>query len=372
MSWRETLFTYTGSSLFGGTTLADWRQLLRDNRFDIDRRRWSNVLAITAGSAANSLCRRLEQRRYGERVARTTVPPPIFVLGHWRSGTTHLHNLLAQDRRFAFPNHYQVTYPHTFLTTEASHARLLGWLLPDTRIGLDNVKFGPEVPQEDEFAMVAAVFLSSYMSIVFPRRRELYDRYLTFRRASEQEIARWKDALMTFLRKLTLKYGKPLVLKSPPHTCRIRLLLEMFPDAKFVHIHRNPYAVFQSMQKLIPGVGRWWWLQRDGSLDLQQRILSQYREMYDAFFEERPLIPPDHFHEVCFEKLEADPVGQVREIYHALALPDFAEAEPALRAYVNSLADYKKNAFEDLCDALRRRIATEWRRCFDEWGYPVK
>ena len=43
---------------------------------------------------------------------------PLFILGIWRSGTTHLHNLFAQDDRFAFANNYQVCFPRTFLTME--------------------------------------------------------------------------------------------------------------------------------------------------------------------------------------------------------------------------------------------------------------
>src|SRR5687768_18104609 len=36
------------------------------------------------------------------------------------------------------------------------------------------------------------------------------------------------------------------ILKSPPHTCRVPTLLRLFPDARFVHIVRDPYAVYPS------------------------------------------------------------------------------------------------------------------------------
>src|SRR5262249_10979938 len=67
---------------------------------------------------------------------------------------------------------------------------------------------------------------------------------------------------------------------------------------------------------------------------------------------------------------EADPIGQVRRIYEALALPDFQDVEPALQRYVESQTGYKKNVFREIPAELRARIAREWRRCFEEWGYP--
>jgi hypothetical protein len=90
-----------------------------------------------------------------------------------------------------------------------------------------------------------------------------------------------------------------------------------------------------------------------------------------VFFEERGLIPKGHFHEVGFEALEADPVAQMRKLYEALGLPDFGPVEPVLRRYLGSVAGYQKNRFPELAPDVRTRIAREWRRCFDEWGYPT-
>ena len=114
-----------------------------------------------------------------------------------------------------------------------------------------------------------------------------------------------------------------------------------------------------------------WALQRPDYNDLDDRTIRLYKEVYDAFFEERGLIPKDRFHEVCFESLEADPIGQMRRIYEALALPDFQVVEPAIQRYVESLDGYRKNEFPELSVELRTRIAQEWRRCFEEWGYPI-
>ena len=265
---------------------------------------------------------------------------------------------------------FDVSNPHTFLTTEAAATRLTRFFLPRQR-AFDNVQQAWEMPNEDEIATAMLTLRSQYLSFLFPHRAAFYDRYLTFRDVPPQEIEQWRSGLLLFLKKLTWKQQRPLILKSPPHTCRIRLLLELFPQAKFVHIHRNPYTVFQSSMHLVDTTVKLLCFQRHDQVDWQARTLRLYREMYDVFFEERGLIPSGHYHEVGFEQLEQDPIGQVHKLYESLSLPDFAQAEPPMQQYVDSIAGYKKNEFEQLAAGLREQIACQWRPCFDEWGYPI-
>jgi hypothetical protein len=370
MSWREAFLVRFSAGAIPGITLGRWLRLLRENHFAVDRPYWGRAAAITLTSIPNTLLAAWENWFYGRKVRNATVAPPLFILGIWRSGTTHLHNLLTRDDRFAYPTTYQVFFPHTFLTTEKRNAGLVAFFLPRKR-PQDDVALGVREPQEDEFALCSLTGRALPLAWSFPRRAEHYGRYLTLRETSAAETAEWKAALAGLVRKLSFKYGRPLVLKSPGHTCRIRLLLELFPEARFVHIHRNPYDVFRSTQHLIRTVTPWWALQRPDYSDLEGRTLRQYREIYDVFFEERRLIPKGNFHEIGFEALEADPIGQVRGIYEALTLPDFQQVEPTLRRYVESLSGYRKNTLPELRPDLRERIAAEWRRCFEEWGYLV-
>ncbi|MFO1021520.1 MAG: sulfotransferase [Planctomycetales bacterium] len=313
----------------------------------------------------------MEQYRFASHVKEIDIPPPVFVLGHWRSGTTHLHNLLTVDQRFAFPNNYQALFPHTFLTTETLHSRFIELFLPKRR-PMDNVEWTMQSPQEDEFALCITTFKSPCMGWIFPERRDHFDRYLTFRDVTQPEIDQWKAGLVSFLKRLTWKLKRPLVLKSPPHTCRIKLLREIFPQARFVHIHRDPYAVFLSMrQMLILNFGLHG-LQQPPLRDLDEFILRQYRKMYEVFFEELNLIPTGHFHEVCFEDLVRDPFAQMEQLYESLNLPNFAQTRSELRNYVDSLEGYRKNQFPKLNSELQARIAQEWGFCFDHWGYPIE
>ena len=357
-----------GPGLMGGLTFGKWVQLLRENHFAVTPSCLPRAIAISFQSIQNTLFHWTDQRRLGSELKDVVVPPPLFVLGHWRNGTTLLHNLLTVDERFAFPNNYQSLFPNSFLTAASLHSRAIDFFLPKRR-PMDNVEWNMWSPQEDEFALCILSFQSPCMGWVFPQRRDHYDKYLTLRDVSDREIAEWQETLRLFLQKLTWKLRRPLILKSPPHTCRIKLLLQMFPQAKFVHIHRHPYAVFPSSRKTFAVNFDLHRLQRPRLSDLDDWILRQYRQMYDVFFEERRLILSGHFHEVSYEELEQDPIGQVKRIYEALDLPDFSHNESALRSYVDSLTGYQKNQFPDLSAELRQRIANEWQASFAEWGY---
>ena len=163
MSWRKRFLLWFGPSTLGGITFGDWLALLRENRFAVDPSYWLRATTITLCSLGNSLDRRREEASYGQAIRDAIVDPPVFVLGIWRSGTTHLQNLFAVDERFAFPNWYQVAYPHSFLGTEAKRSRFLGFFIPETRVQ-DNMKYGLMFPAEDEFALCTTSARSPLMS----------------------------------------------------------------------------------------------------------------------------------------------------------------------------------------------------------------
>jgi hypothetical protein len=359
-------------NFLSGLTTPDWWRLLRENRFAVDPIYWHRAAFITFISLFKSVYSRREEQRYGAAVANVELAgPPLFILGHWRSGTTHLHNLLAQDdHQFGFPNNYQVFSPRTFLSTEDWITRRFSALMPSRR-PMDNMAVSFSTPQEDELALCLTTLRSEYLAMCFPRREEHYTRYLTLRGVPQHEVEKWKATLLWFLKKLTFKYGRPLLLKSPPHTGRIRLLIDLFPDARFVHIHRDPYALFQSLRHYYDTAPWYTYLQRPDRTDLDQRILRRHNILYDAFFEERQLIPEGQFHEVSYEELERDPVGQIRALYAGLGLAGFEEMETRLQGYLASIAGYEKNHLKELTADSRLKVAEAWQRNFEEWGYPA-
>ena len=191
-----------------GMALAEWWALLRRHRFAIDLRHSPRALVQTALSASNSVSARIERGRFGRRVESVQVRTPLFILGHYRSGTTHLHNLLALDPQFAAPTFFQALNPHTFLSTERLAAPLTDLLVVRRRYQ-DEMALGAGMPSEDEFALCTMTGLSPYMAWCFPGEGADYDRYLTFRDVDEREVDRWGLALTTFLKKLHPKIRPP-------------------------------------------------------------------------------------------------------------------------------------------------------------------
>ncbi|MGH7138625.1 MAG: sulfotransferase [Pirellulales bacterium] len=236
MAWQDAFNLIFGPGLFAGFKVGDLFRMLRDNHFAVRPRHVLRCLSAAGASVGNSINNRIEQWMFCRRFLQETIPPVHSRALEKRHDPSA--QPFSQDDRFAFPNLYQVLYPHSFLTTEAVIARLMSFVAPPTRFGIDNVEISWLAPYEDEFAIAAMSQLSPYVTMALPRRRLHYDRFLTFRDASPEELTQWKAALTTFLKKLTWKYHRPLILKSPAHTCRIRMLLEIFPDAKFVHIRR--------------------------------------------------------------------------------------------------------------------------------------
>lgn len=189
---------------------------------------------------------------------------------------------------------------------------------------------------------------------------------------SPAELELWKRNYVYFLKKVAFRHGRPLILKSPANTARIGLLLELFPDAKFVHIHRNPYEVFRSTTHTWKTAGRWWQCQNTDYEDderINRQLLRQTKTLYDGYFAQRSLIPQGRLHEIAFHDLERDPIGQLRDTYKVLDLPDFEHVVEPVTQYLKSIAGYQKNTFADMPADLRQRVHRELRQCFDEWGY---
>jgi hypothetical protein len=361
-----------GHNYMTGVTFGIWWRLLVQNRFRLSPAYFHRVLVITLASLANSAIAILENWRFGRTIDQVRITqPPLFILGHWRSGTTLLHDLLAQDSaQFNFANTYQVVNPLTYLTTERVITRLLPGLLPEKR-PMDNMPLSFTSPQEDEFAPLLMTGLSVYLGVSFPQTGADYEKYLSFRTVPRAEIDTWKAAFLRFCKKLSLNDPRALLLKSPPHTARIRTILEIFPDARFVHIHRDPYTVFQSQRHFFDTAGWFTYLQAPILAAIDEGILQRHETMYDAYFEDLALIPPGQFAELRFADLETDPVTQVAAIYEKLGLRDFDTFRPKLERFVASLSGYQKNRFSPLDADARQQVANRWQRSFAVWGYPT-
>jgi len=350
-----------------GLTFGNWVRFLA-SRPPIH---WSNLLrlaSISVVSILNSWNGVLESLIYGGRIARQKIEhPPIFILGHWRSGTTLLHNLMTLDSQFTYPNLYQVMYPETFLLTERIVTRLTAWVIPKTR-PMDNLPTGWSLPQEDEMALLILTLISPYLMLGHQGAPEKYGRFFDLKELTTDERRRWQNAFQTFVKKITLRTNKPIVLKSPSHTFRIPILLEMFPDAKFIYIYRDPYAVFSSGMHLRKTLFRENGLGLPNFNGMEQEVLDVYSNCINTYEQTKHLIPAGNLHELKFEDLEADPLGQMHQVYEALSLPGWEKVEPTIRNELPAMNEYRKNAF-NLDEETMRRVYTRWRSSFKTYGY---
>ncbi len=305
---------------------------------------------------------------YGRKIQNTQVTkPPIFILGHWRSGTTLLHNLMTLDSQFTYPNLYQVMYPQHFLLTESVISKLAAPFLPKTR-PMDNMPAGWKLPQEDEVALLIETQLSPYLMVAFPNERKYYGHTFDVRHMSPSDQAKWKRSLVNFVKKLTVRTDKPIVMKSPSHTYRVATLLELFPDARFVYIHRDPYAVFSSSLHL----RRTMYMENSFIEPTEENLYQDTLETLDTclktYEETRHMIPEKNLVEIRYSDLEAHPVEQMQRVYETLGFEGWERMQPIFEREAQAMSEYKKNRFI-MDDETRQMIYSRLKDFFDKYGY---
>jgi omega-hydroxy-beta-dihydromenaquinone-9 sulfotransferase len=337
---------------------------------EISPRYWPRAALIGIIGLSVLSLRWAETMLFGRRIANTRIDhPPIFIIGHWRSGTTHLHNLFSQDPALGWVSMYQAIAPDCSLIGGKWLRQVLAWLVPLQR-PMDNMVWPIDAPQEEEVALGKICAWSFYAQFMFPRHaREFFERHVLLENAAAHVVNELRARYLRILQIATLHSGgRRLVLKNPVNTARIRLLLTLFPDAKFIHIHRSPHEVFASTRNLHHRIMAFTTLQKLDMQNSDETVFALYEGMMRRFLADRPLIPAGNFAEIQFSDLERDPIGEMRRLYDELCLPGFETTEAALRRHIAGQADYRKNSFclaPEECACITER----WSFAFDAFGY---
>jgi hypothetical protein len=354
--------------MWEGCHFIAWARLLVRNRFAIGLPYWWVAAIITFVSLVHTILSILQDCWYGPRIRRTPIQKaPIFIIGHWRTGTTLLHEFMILDERHNYPNTYECLEPNHFLLTENLFTRFARFLTPSHR-PMDNMKAGWTRPQEDEFALCMLGLPSPYLTIAFPNHAPQCSEYLDLDGLSHPDLAHWKKTFYRFLQVLTFKDPRRLVLKSPPHSCRIKHLLEVFPDARFVHIVRDPFVVFPSTVNLWKSLYRKHGLQNPTFAGLEDYVFETFSRLYEKLEKGIPLIPQRRFHQVRYEDLVQDPIGEMEKLYDRLDLGGFDEFEPRLKEYLADNSGYETNRYE-LTPAQRAEIVRRWGSVIHRYRY---
>ncbi len=298
---------------------------------------------------------------------------PVFIIGHWRSGTTHLHNILSQDGNMGYLTTFQGVFPDTLFNKLGKFifVNFTRLLIPRTRKG-DNVTLNTANPQEEEFALGDKTPLCYYYFWMFPEKTmDYYDRALRYQDVPPKTLENWKRDYRLLVRKsLVNTGGKRFLSKNPPSTARIGMLLEVFPDAKFIHIHRNPVEVFLSTTHFFNVMMPYLQLQKATDETREELVFSVYKRMMKDYLADRTLIPEGNLVEVAFDELENNPMAEVGRIYDQLGIPGFDEARGAFEAYLKTMRSYRKNRHAISRKKLDR-VLQEWGFAMTNWNYDI-
>ncbi|MGH9514434.1 MAG: sulfotransferase family protein [Terriglobales bacterium] len=325
----------------------------------------TRLLYSSAGSV-NSLLAKMQTVAHAEAIAKAKVPPPIFLLGFWRSGTTFLHELFCCDTRFGFPSTYACMNSAHFLLTEQGFHKRRG--KQEAYRPMDNMQYSWTSPQEDEFALLCMGAPSPYEVLLVPSLMSAPQLLLDLRQRSVEDQDRWRRALQFFLRELSVQQSKPMVLKSPTHGFRFPLLPSLFPESHFVIIERNPYEVFASNLKLWQTLLDMYSLESASSEQIEKFVLAAYLIHEEAIAEGIRKIPPENVARVKYEHLVAAPLAEMKRIYSELKLPGFEDVQPAFQRYIASVTGHQRNRLV-LSPAQKNSVDEMWGALIRDKGY---
>ena len=334
-------------------------------------RRAPKLVMAWAAAAARWPSTAIERRVVDRRIVKGhELPPTIFILGHWRSGTTHLYNVLAKAPRFGYVSPITTGLPWDALGIGRALRPMLERMLPDER-WIDPIPVEPDSPQEDEPAIANMDTLSFYHGLYFPSHlQRAMDEGLFLDAVSQSDLDRWKHRFVHLLHKLAMLQpdADALLIKNPVYTARVALLREMLPGAKFIHIHRHPYEVFRSMrnfwQRLLEALS----LQRFDHVDIDELVLSTYPRLMRRLVDETADLPEDRFIELTYDELNADPVAAIGRIYERLRIDGVDADRPRFEAYLETVGNYRKQRYE-MDQATKRKIDERWGQWMQRWGY---
>lgn len=302
---------------------------------------------------------------------------PIFIIGHWRSGTSFLQYLMSQDPQFGYMNKFQVVFPDIFLYSERFFKTLVN-LVPDSLPLIQDaqnmsIDLDLNSPSEIEIALTTMISLTSiHWGHIFPNDAwDYFDRYLFFDAATEADINQWKRDYKYLIKKTALKNdGKQLLIKSPGNASRINKLLDLYPRARFIFIHRNPYDVFYSSKKLWNTLLDNLALQDFSKQQMEQEIIKVYKKLMGRYLKQRADVPQEQITEIRFQDFVSDPVDELHTVYQKLQLQDFDKAVPHFRTFLENKTEGKSSDYE-YENRIVKLINENWDFSFDEWDYSM-
>ena len=297
----------------------------------------------------------------GSQIRSTEVPSdPLIIVGHWRTGSTFLQNLLSTDPDFTTSNFLNCIYPGSFLSCHRFVAPIVRAVLPSHR-PMDNVSVCIDEPHEDEDALFRLCGISPMELLLFQKDKEYFlkdaDQWVPLQSKNQE----WQRAITQFVKKLHMSEGKRVLLKNPFHSFRIPTLLKLFPNARFIHIYREPLRVIRSTQKMWEIMSRENALRGHSVKPSLQEVATVFDRMMKKLTKDLEELPNGRVSLIRYEELEKDPVGNIQRAYKELSQQFSSEFEMRLKVRSEQLKHYEKNTFtSDIEDITEIRKILDW------------
>lgn len=349
-----------------------WREL-RDRYGDPDPPFRSTARLIQLGIWLLAPERCWESWRFGHVIEQTQLHlPPVFIVGYWQSGHSLMHHLMANDPQFGTTTLLHASLPSCCSTAEP-FARFVMRRKKNMNRYVDSLPLSLDGPQGDELAMGNLTELSVYHGYVFPNSYDaIFRRTVLFEGVSDNERIAWQQCYRQLLQKVAWHTGRPRLLsRNAAHTGRVLQLLELFPDAKFIHLHRNPYRVFAAQVPKWRSLCGSWALQTPNIEQLVEDTVRLYPVLMQKFLADRTRIPAGQLAEVRYEELLTDPISTLRRVYTELSLPGFETLENQLQANRGTSPGRIAGHDVRLTAEQHERVRREWGFAFEVLGYSL-
>lgn len=292
------------------------------------------------------------------------VKQPIFIVGHPRSGTTFFHDALNEMDNVVAPRMIDCLYPYLTKYFQFMLVPILKNVLPETRL-MDKMKVAWDSPQEEEFAM-ALMTRDTSVSFLFAPNKNQKELNPSILLNNERVKSRWLKAHLRFAKKIqSLHKGKTLVFKSPSNTARIKELLGIYPDAKFIHIVRNPLDVIPSTihlyQKILPEFS----LQDETKIDVEAYVFDFYAQLMNKYITTKNDLHSSQLVELNYEDFVAQPIDSLIKVFNQL---EISMQVKKLESFFASRKSFSRNEFE-LEEELKNTIKDRCDFVAKEYGY---
>lgn len=331
--------------LTAGITLGKLLKLLKKNKIAVTPTTIGRIIFLLQGSFWSSIFAAVEKYRFRQQIHATAIPDnPVFIIGHWRTGSTFLHQLLNLDPGLHAPTLFEVALPDSLLISERFYRPVFKAMLGKHR-PMDQVKIGIKEPQEDEYAWFRILPGSPLEKIVFPENNHFFLSNDLNINPYENERDHWKEIVIRFFKKLHLRHGKRIVAKNPFNSFRINLLLEIFPNARFIHIVRHPYSVVPSSIHMWKIISEQNTLNRFANSPTCDEIATTMDKLLKTIEQAELKLPEGTIFTLRYEDLVENPLLEVRHIYEAFQMPLYPSFERTITSFCEGLSGYRKNSF---------------------------